>query len=93
MGCGFWMSVRYFLSVVDVQAPLVRLLLHSGSFDSLKIKIVAYHERVLPRSSCESNGGEGGIRTLEALADLHAFQACALGHYATSPCIEDYGRK
>ena len=31
------------------------------------------------------NGGRGGSRTLEALSDLHAFQACALGHYATLP--------
>ena len=37
------------------------------------------------RSENESNGGEGGIRTLETLSGLHAFQACALGHYATSP--------
>ncbi len=32
------------------------------------------------------SGGEGEIRTPETLSDLHAFQACALGHYATSPC-------
>ena len=32
-------------------------------------------------------GGERGIRTLERLATLHAFQACALGHYAISPCL------
>ncbi len=30
-------------------------------------------------------GGEGGIRTPETLAGLRAFQARALGHYATSP--------
>ena len=38
-------------------------------------------------TACDAlvHGGEGGIRTLETLADLHAFQACALGHYATSP--------
>ncbi len=45
----------------------------------------ADHEQALPRSGCESNGGEGEIRTPETLADLHAFQACALGHYATPP--------
>lgn len=32
-----------------------------------------------------SSGGEGGIRTPETLAGLRAFQARALGHYATSP--------
>ena len=33
-------------------------------------------------------GGEGGIRTPETLAGLPAFQAGALGHYATSPFFE-----
>lgn len=30
-------------------------------------------------------GGSGGIRTLEPFDRLHAFQACALDHYATLP--------
>ena len=30
-------------------------------------------------------GGEGGIRTPETVARLHAFQACAFNHSATSP--------
>ena len=30
-------------------------------------------------------GGEGGIRTREAVAHLHAFQACSFGHSDTSP--------
>ena len=30
-------------------------------------------------------GGEEGIRTLDTGEGIHAFQACALGHYATSP--------
>ena len=30
-------------------------------------------------------GGEQGIRTLEWVAPLHAFQACALNHSANSP--------
>ena len=30
-------------------------------------------------------GGETGIRTLETVARLHAFQACAFDHSATSP--------
>ncbi len=33
------------------------------------------------------DGGEGGIRTLEALAHLHDFQSCAFDHSATSPGI------
>ena len=31
------------------------------------------------------NGGERGIRTLEGFYTLHAFQACAIDHSATSP--------
>jgi hypothetical protein len=30
-------------------------------------------------------GGERGIRTLETVARLHTFQACAFDHSATSP--------
>ena len=30
-------------------------------------------------------GGETGIRTLETVTRLHAFQACAFDHSATSP--------
>ncbi len=30
-------------------------------------------------------GGDGEIRTLDTLASILAFQASALGHYATSP--------
>src|SRR5437588_12061183 len=37
-----------------------------------------------PIGSLMHASGEGGIRTREAHR-LHAFQACALGHYATSP--------
>ena len=31
------------------------------------------------------NGGRGGIRTLDTLSRMHAFQACALNHSATLP--------
>ena len=31
------------------------------------------------------HGGERGIRTLETVTCLHAFQACAFSHSATSP--------
>ena len=30
-------------------------------------------------------GGEGGIRTLDTVSRIHAFQACAFNHSATSP--------
>lgn len=36
-----------------------------------------------------SCGGGEGIRTLETLADLPAFQASALDHYATPPELTD----
>ena len=32
--------------------------------------------------------GEEGIRTPETVSRLHAFQACALSHSATSPKID-----
>ena len=35
--------------------------------------------------SAGKSGGEGGIRTHEGLAPLHAFQACLIGHSSTSP--------
>ena len=31
------------------------------------------------------SGGERGIRTLDTIARIHAFQACAFSHSATSP--------
>ena len=31
------------------------------------------------------NGGEKGIRTLDTIARIHAFQACAFNHSAISP--------
>ena len=31
------------------------------------------------------NGGEKGIRTLDTVARIHAFQACAFNRSATSP--------
>ena len=33
----------------------------------------------------KKNGGENGIRTHERVSPLHAFQACAFNHSATSP--------
>ena len=33
----------------------------------------------------ELSGGRGGIRTLDTLSRMHAFQACALNHSATLP--------
>ena len=35
------------------------------------------------------NGGQTGIRTLETVARLHAFQACAFDHSATCPKRSD----
>ena len=31
------------------------------------------------------NGGQRGIRTLDTVARIHAFQACAFNHSATCP--------
>tara|TARA_A100000164_G_scaffold313412_1_gene292206 strand:+ start:185 stop:328 length:144 start_codon:yes stop_codon:yes gene_type:complete len=40
-----------------------------------------------PENSSFFDGGENGIRTHERIAPLHAFQACAFNHSATSPLI------
>ncbi len=37
------------------------------------------------RLRANKNGGERGIRTLDTVARIHAFQACAFSHSATSP--------
>jgi hypothetical protein len=37
------------------------------------------------RAGPKADGGERGIRTLETVTRLHAFQACAFDHSATSP--------
>ena len=34
---------------------------------------------------CQIAGGETGIRTLDTLSSIHAFQACAFSHSAISP--------
>ena len=41
------------------------------------------------------SGGEGGIRTHDTVSRIHAFQACALSHSATSPLKigRQYNRK
>ena len=36
------------------------------------------------------NGGERGIRTLDSVATIHAFQAGAFNHSATSPAYISY---
>ena len=43
-------------------------------------------DSIMPHSGSQSaDGGETGIRTLETVSRLHAFQACAFDHSATSP--------
>ena len=37
---------------------------------------------------CLRNGGERGIRTLDRVSPIHAFQACAFNHSAISPVQE-----
>ena len=49
------------------------------------------NEKIRPQPDRENafaraSGGETGIRTLETVSRLHAFQACAFDHSATSPC-------
>ena len=75
---------------------LLRLVEITGPFDSAaaplrvirlapKIRMAGGRRPETMSERSESNGGEGGIRTLDDLATIRAFQARALGHYATSP--------
>ena len=55
--------------------------------------------RSLFLNSCENKligkqlGGERGIRTPDTVSRLHAFQACALNHSATSPGVAASNRR
>ena len=51
-----------------------------------KIRAQPDRENAFARAS----GGETGIRTLETVSRLHAFQACAFDHSATSPWRSAY---
>ncbi len=81
---------RLFLAQLSwaIQLCSLSFVVRQAHYDIAKTmtKVVVYHEQDSRAARIESNGGEGGIRTLETLSGLHAFQACALGHYATSPC-------
>src|SRR5437899_12867205 len=41
--------------------------------------------KVLNQDALENYGGETGIRTLDRVSPIHAFQACAFNHSAISP--------
>ena len=48
------------------------------------------YEKRQTRRSDDFHGGEGGIRTLDTLADIPPFQGGALDHYATPPTAPLY---
>ena len=48
------------------------------------VRCVSVGEKAI-RQMALVNGGEGGIRTHDRVSPIHAFQACALSHSATSP--------
>ena len=50
----------------------------------LKIEIYLYYRNLLIKKIL---GGENGIRTHDRVSSIHAFQACAFNHSATSPKI------
>ena len=63
--------------------------IESSSLTSCCIK---WGKKTTVRSLC-LNGGEKGIRTLDTVARIHAFQACAFNHSATSPARLQYNGK
>jgi hypothetical protein len=50
-------------------------------------EIKSLWQRSVGLQACILCGGERGIRTLEGFYTLHAFQACAIDHSATSPTM------
>jgi hypothetical protein len=54
-------------------------VLDIGCYDSSVVEIL------MNKKNCIGDGGEKGIRTLDTVARIHAFQACAFNHSATSP--------
>src|SRR5207237_1346926 len=44
-----------------------------------------YYLLAQPHQALAKYGGERGIRTLDALSDIHDFQSCAFDHSAISP--------
>jgi hypothetical protein len=50
-------------------------------------------ETVRNRGVGGQDGGETGIRTLDRVSPIHAFQACAFNHSAISPVLETFERE
>jgi len=57
------------------------LKLINNNFNKLQIK--HFRDKTLAKSLI--SGGENGIRTHDRVSSIHAFQACAFNHSATSP--------
>lgn len=51
------------------------------------------NNRLIIKDFFLDNGGEKGIRTLDTVSRIHAFQACAFNHSATSPAPLQYNGK
>jgi Stage II sporulation protein E (SpoIIE) len=47
--------------------------------------------RMMIALCCWCDGGERGIRTLDRVSPIHAFQACAFNHSAISPAGRSSG--
>ena len=65
-------------------------LLAPGQVNSPTRITLENNEKIRPQLDRENafaraSGGERGIRTLDTVARIHAFQACAFDHSATSP--------
>ena len=75
--CNAGISLRLFVSTRKILGT------RAGTFATR-----AYRYRpmsLIYKDLLKIDGGERGIRTLEGFYTLHAFQACAIDHSATSP--------
>ena len=65
--------------------PRLGSCLIKGGIDSPNFEKLNNFNMLWKEMAEKKYGGETGIRTLETVTRLHAFQACAFDHSATSP--------
>ena len=73
-------------SSIDLSTLMTKKILKNVLPDVLKDIYFLFYTSLKFSNSC----GEEGIRTPETVSRLHAFQACALSHSATSPYVSSF---
>ena len=68
-----------------LESPRFMYSSHKNEDSLFLIRYLSTNNEINPYFKGLFNGGENGIRTHERESSLHAFQACAFNHSATSP--------